>query len=205
MYGGDGTKMIGADPKMGADAHASAIDGAAGDRVPSQDAQDVERTMRGTGEFFFERAEKEHESAERKREATMTKAAAIASLAAALTAIIAAPAFDVADLSSGASRWVLLGAIVAFLGAIGCMARVMLIQVTPGERVSRRELENWTSEDFWATDVVVHSLDLTRAFVRATQGIRSANERAETWMAWGSAGVGTGLLLLLIAFVLEMT
>jgi hypothetical protein len=153
--------------------------------------------------FFFERAEKEQEAAERKREAAMTKATAIAALAAALAAIVAAPTLDASGLSHGGSRWVLLASIVAFLAAIGCVAQAILIHVRPGERVSRRELDNWTSEQFWFTDVVVHALELTKGFVAATKGIRRANERAEVWITWATVGIAAGLLLLLIAFFVE--
>lgn len=162
---------------------------------------DQDENLEATGLFFFERAEKEHEAAERKREAAMTKASGIAALAAALAAIVATPALGGSGFADDASRWLLLTAIVCFLGAIGCVALAVLIHVRPGERVSRRELDNWTSEDFWATDVVTHALDLTKGFVEATKGIRRANEAAEKWITRATAAIAAGLLLLLAAFL----
>lgn len=159
--------------------------------------------MSEAGEFYFERAEKEHEVAERKRDAVMTKTAAIATLAAALAAIVAAPAFDVAGLADGASRWVLLAAVLSFLAAIGCAAQALTIHVRPGNRVSRKEMDNWTSEEFWLTDDVERNLELTKGFVSATKGIRTATEHAEAWMSGAAAGIAGGLVLMLIAFVVE--
>ncbi|HEY7456643.1 MAG TPA: hypothetical protein VH703_05150 [Solirubrobacterales bacterium] len=164
---------------------------------------DPEETMAAAGEFFLERAEKEYEAAEKKREAAMTKATALAALAAALAAIVAAPAFDASGLGHGATRWVLLATIVAFLVAIACIARAILIHVSPGERVSRRELDNWTSEQFWLTHTVTHTFDLTKGFIEATKGIRTANERAETWITRATASIAAGLVLLLVAFIVE--
>jgi len=178
---------------------------AAPQRLPSsRGGRDGHRTLEATGLFFFERAEKEHEAAERKRDAAMTKATAIAALAAALAAIVAAPALDTSALSHGGSRWLLLVAVVSFLIAIGCVARAILIHVSPGERVSHRELSNWTSEEFWLTDVVTHALDLTKGFVAATQGIREANERAESWVSWATVAIAAGLVLLLAGFFAEV-
>lgn len=164
---------------------------------------ETESTMQVTGKFLFERAEKEYEAAGRKREAAMTKAGAIATLAVALAAVAASPALDTAGLAHGASRVTMLVATACFVAAIGCAVQVFRIRVEPGERVSRRELENWTSEEFWLADVAVHHLDLTKAFVRLTDGQRRANERAEAWMNWAVLGVGVGLALMLLAFVVE--
>jgi hypothetical protein len=172
--------------------------------TPASEAEsDRHETLEAAGVFFFERAEKEHECAERKRDAAMTKATTIAALAAALAAIVATPALDSSGLADSATRWLLLGAIVSFLAAIGFVARAVLIHVKPGERVSRRELDNWTSEEFWLADVVTHAFDLTKGFVKATKGIREANERAETWITLATAGIAVGLLLLLLAFLVE--
>lgn len=164
--------------------------------------QDPDELLEAAGKFFLARAEKEHESAERKREAAMTKATAIAALAAALAAIVATPTLDGSGLGDW-GRWLLLAAVVSFLAAIGCVAVALLIHVRPGERVSRLELTNWTSEQFWLTDVVTHSFDLTNAFVTATNGIRRANKHAEWWLSAATAAIAAGLVLLLAAFGIE--
>ncbi len=163
---------------------------------------DRDELLAAAGPFFLARAEKEHESAERKREAAMTKATAIAALAAALAAIVATPTLDGSGLD-GWSRWLLLGAVVSFLVAIGFVAVALLIHVRPGERVSRLELTNWTSERFWLTDVVTHTFDLTNSFVKATNGIRRANKQAEWWLSAATAAIAAGLILLLAAFGIE--
>jgi hypothetical protein len=160
-------------------------------------------SMEATGLFFFERAEKEHEAAERKREATLTKATAIAALAAALAAIVAAPALDASGLAHGVARWLLLIAVACFLTAVGCIAGAILIHVRPGERVDLDELDNWLTEEFWLTDVVIHAFDLTQGFVKATVGLREANDAAEKWITRATAAIAGGLVMLLLAFVVE--
>jgi hypothetical protein len=200
MRGGDEVKMICADMSTAPGIQASATDGAADGTTLSPDA---EEKLREAGEFFFERAEKEHEAAERKREAAMTKAAAIATLAVALAAIVATPAFDLAGNSHGAGRWLLLASVVGLLGSTACAARVFLIQVRPGARVSLRELDNWTSEEFWLTDRVAHHLALTKAFVQTTAALRRANERAESWMVWSAIGIAASLLPMVLVFMVE--
>lgn len=157
-----------------------------------------------TGTFLLERAEAEHAAAERKREAAVTKASAIATLAAALIAIVAAPAFDVAGLADGATRWVMLGAIVLLLLAIGCAAGALLVRPRPGDRPAQHELENWTTSEFRRADPVEHAGDFTRMFVRATGHLRVANERAEAWLTWAVIAVAVGLVLLAGAFVVEV-
>lgn len=163
-----------------------------------------EETMQATGRFLFERAEKEYEAAATRREATMTKAGAVATLAVALAAIAASPALGTGGLAHDASRLMLLIATAFFVTAIGCALRIFRIRVRPGDRVSRQELENWTTEEFWVTDVVVHHLDLTKAFVQMTDNQRGANERAEMWMSRAVAAAGFGLGLMLLAFVVEV-
>jgi hypothetical protein len=124
-------------------------------------------------------------------------------LAAALATIVVAPTFDVAGLADDAGRWPLLAAVLAFLLSLLCVAKAILIHVVPGDRVNRIELDNWTSEDYWLTDVVIHSFDLTRAFVVATKGIRDANDAAEHWMSWANYAIGLGLLLMLTTFLVQ--
>jgi len=126
-----------------------------------------------TDNFLFERAEAEHAAAERKRETAVTKATAIATLAAALIAIIAGPAFDIAGLSDGAARWVMLSAIFVFLFAIGCTAGVLLVTVSPGERVSREEMDNWTTAVFREADALEHVRDFTEMFVSGRLRLRA--------------------------------
>jgi hypothetical protein len=174
-----------------------------GMRNPANSAADTDKQLTVAGEFFLERAEKEHDCAERKRNATLTKATAMGTLAAALATIVAAPTFDIAGLADDAGRWPLLAAVVAFLLAIGCVAKTVLIHAIPGDRVNRHELDNWTSEEYWLTDVVIHSFELTQAFVVATKGLRDANDEAEHWMSRTNYLVAAGLLLMLVAFGIE--
>lgn len=169
-----------------------------------EDLEEAEATLDAAGPFFLARAEKEHEAAERKREAAMTKATAIAALAAALAALVATPTLDGSGLADS-GRWLLLGAVGSFLGAILCVAIALLIHVKPGERVSQVELGNWTTEKFWLTDVVTHAFDLTLSFVRATRGIRRANRWTEVWLTVSTAAIALGLVLVAVAFTMETT
>lgn len=166
--------------------------------------REIEETMQASGKFLFECAEKEYEAAGRKREATMTKAGAIATLAVALAAISASPALGAGGLAHDASRLMLLVATGLFVATVGCALRVFRIRVEPGDRVSRQELKNWTSEEFWVTDVVVHHFALTKAFIRMTDDQREANECAEAWMSRAITAAALGLALMLLAFIVEV-
>lgn len=154
--------------------------------------------------FLLERAEAEHEAAERKREATVTKATAVATLAAALIAIIAGPALDVGSLSDSATRWALLGSVVALGVAILIAALALAIGVDRGDRVSRRELDNWTTDEFRTADLPKHLHDFTEMFVEAAHNIRDANERAEARLNVAAWALGIGLVVLAIAFLVEI-
>ena len=155
-------------------------------------------------EFLFERAETEHEVAERKRDATMTKAAAVASLGAALVAVLGAPAFDLSSLADGATRWLLLGAIVIFLSAIGLAAAALAVVVTPGDRPSREELERWVTTGFRTASTTDHLHDFTEMYVEAANDIRAANEKSQRWLSYAMWAVGLGLLVLLATFTVEI-
>jgi hypothetical protein len=154
-------------------------------------------------EFLFERAETEHEVAERKRDSTISKAAAVATLSAALVTILAAPAFDVSGLANGATRWLLLCAIVAFLASIASAAMALAVTVTPGDRPSRVELENWVSIGFRTSNTTNHFHDFTDMYVQATNSIRDANEKSQIWLTRSVWIVGVGLALLLVTFFFE--
>lgn len=155
-------------------------------------------------EFLFQRAEIEHEVAERKRDSTISKAAAVATLSAALVTILAAPAFDVSGLADGATRWLLLCAIVAFLGSIASAAAALAVTVTPGDRPSRAELENWVSTGFRTASTINHLHDFTDMYVQATNSIRDANEKSQIWLTRAVWVVGGGLAFLLVTFFLEI-
>jgi len=152
--------------------------------------------------FLLDRATTEYEVAERKREANLSKAGAIATLAAALAAILAAPAFDATELG-GATRWILFLAIAAFLSAIVLAAAVLRSPVEHGDRPSRDELDNWTTDRFQTADVRLHVRDFTAMYVLATKNIRETNEDAQAWLGRAVAAVGLGLLLLLLTISLE--
>lgn len=155
-------------------------------------------------EFLFGRAEAEHEVAERKRDATMTKAAAVASLGAALVAILAAPAFDLSGLAHGATRWLLLCAIVVFLASIGLSAAALAVAIKPGDRPSCLELERWVTAGFRAASTIDHLHDFTAMYITATNAIREANEKSQEWLSYAMWSVGVGLVFLLATFFVEV-
>jgi len=155
-----------------------------------------------TDAFLLERATIEHDVAERKREANVSKAGAVATLAAALVAILAAPAFEASELG-GTTRWILLLAVAAFLIAIVLAAVVLRSPVEPGDRPSREELDNWTTNRFRVAEARLHVQDFTEMYVLAAQNIRKANEEDQAWLGRAVAAVGAGLLLLLVTIVLE--
>lgn len=158
----------------------------------------------GASEFLFERAETEHEVAERKRDATITKAAAVASLGAALVAVLAAPAFDLTSLADGATRWLLLGAIVVLLISIGLAAAALGVVVTPGDRPSREELEDWVTTGFRTASKIDHLHDFTEMYVDATNALRAANKRSQRWLSYSMWVIGAGLALLFVTFFVEI-
>jgi hypothetical protein len=155
-------------------------------------------------EFLFARAETEHEVAERKRDATMTKAAAVASLGAALVAVLAAPAFDLSGLAHGATRWLLLCAIVVFVAAIALAAAALAVAVKPGDRPSRVELERWITTGFRAASTIDHLHDFTAMYVTATNALRRANEKSQEWLSYAMWAIGLGLGFLLVTFFVEV-
>jgi hypothetical protein len=155
-------------------------------------------------EFLLERAATEHDVAERKREATLTKASAVATLAAALVAILAAPAFDGSGLAGGASRWFLLLAIFVLLIALGFAALALSRPVDPGDRPSREELDNWATHRFQEAEAHLHASDFTEMYVTATHSLRTANERAQVWLACAAVAVGAGMVLILATMLLRV-
>jgi uncharacterized integral membrane protein len=154
--------------------------------------------------FLMRRADAELTAAEDKRSATVTKATAVATLAAALIAVVAAPVLDGGSLAHSASRWILLAAIVVLLGSIVCAAGALLTNAEPGDRVIREELENWTTDEFAAASIEKHERDFTTALAEGAHNVRAANERAEPWMLWSVAAVAVALVLLAVAFAVEI-
>jgi len=154
--------------------------------------------------FLFERAETEHDVAEKKRDATMTKAAAVASLGAALLAILAAPAFDVGGLADGATRWLLLCAMVAVLASIGFSAAALAVVVKPGDRPSRKELQEWIQADFRAAPTANHYHDFTEMYVTTADAVRSANDKSQRRLSNSMWAIGVGLVFLLVTFLVEI-
>jgi hypothetical protein len=155
-------------------------------------------------EFLFKRAEAEYQVAEKKRDATITKAAAVASLGAALVAVLATPAFDLASLADGATRWLLLGAIVILLIAVALAAAALGVVVRPGDRPSRAELENWVTTGFRTASVIDHLHDFTAMYIYATNALRAANRRSQRWLSRSMWVIGLGLGLLLATFFVEI-
>lgn len=162
------------------------------------------RTELDSDVFLLERATTEHDVAERKRDATLSKASAVATLAAALVAVLAAPAFDVSGLAGGATRAFLLIAIVAFVVSIVFAAVALWSPVDPGDRPSRDELDNWTTNRFQQANVHLHVRDFTEMYVIAAQSLRKANEKAQAWLALAVAAIGFGLLMLLVTLIGEV-
>lgn len=153
--------------------------------------------------FLMGRANAEFTAAEDKRSAMVTKATAVATLGAALIAVVAAPVFG-GSVTDAATRWILLAAIVVLLVSIGFAAAALLTNVDPGDRVIREELENWTTDEFAQASVEHHERDFTAALAEGAHNVRAANERAESWMLLAVAAVAFALVLLAVAFAVEI-
>jgi Na+/melibiose symporter-like transporter len=194
-----------ADASTSPDAPGSHAAIAAGHAVPSRIPEwDEADAMPDTIKLLLEQAAAEHRAAEGKREAAITKASGLATLAAALIAIVAAPALDMRSLSHSGTRWVMLGAILVLLGAIGCAAGALLVRPRPGERADAVELDNWTTPEFRQAALSAHSRDFIEMFVDATKNLRTANERAESWLVAAVIAVAASLVLLIGAFMVEI-